>query len=189
MHSSRFCPRLLVLLTFGIMLVSCSQPSPMPHTPSPKLNLVETWIQQHAIPFKTAEPGGSEQDLQPLKQIVGNATIVGLGEATHGTHEFFTMKHRILEFLVSHMGFNTFAMENGWDASRPMDTYFMTGSGNPRDLLRQDFYAAWQTQEVLDLLAWMRAYNANPAHRTKVHYWFDVIIHFQDITPSHILSP
>ncbi len=170
MHSSQFCPRLLALLTFGIMLVSCSQPSPMPHMLSPKLNLVETWIQQNAIPFKTAEPGGPDQDLQPLKQIVGNATIVGLGEATHGTHEFFTMKHRILEFLVSHMGFNTFAMENGWDASRPMDTYVVTGSGNPRDLLRQDFYAAWQTQEVLDLIAWMRAYNANPAHSTKVHF-------------------
>jgi len=194
--SSQLGLHLLALLITSIMLVSCSQLSPMPRTPPPKLDSVETWIRQHAIPFKTAEPGGSDEDLQPFEQIVDNATIVGLGEATHGTHEFFTMKHRILEFLVSHMGFNTFAMENGWDASRPMDTYVMTGSGNPRDLLRQDFYAAWQTQEVLDLLAWMRAYNANPAHRTKVHFagidsWnvtrsaFDGVVNFiQNVDPQ-----
>src|SRR6266852_4359212 len=111
---------LLLFLSLGVLLVSCGQPSPTPKVPAHTSDPVETWIRQHAISLKTSEPGGSDDDLQPLQQIVGNATIVGLGEASHGTHEFFTMKHRILEFLVSHMGFNTFAMENGWDASRPM---------------------------------------------------------------------
>jgi len=160
----------LLMLSLGVALISCNQSAVVPHVPSSASGPVATWIRQHALPFKTAEPGGSDADLQPLKQIVGDATIVGLGEATHGTHEFFAMKHRILEFLVTQMGFNTFAMENGWDASRPMDTYVMTGNGDPRRILRQDFYAAWQTQEVLDLFAWIRAYNANPAHRTKVQF-------------------
>ena len=55
----------------------------------------------------------------PLKKIIGEARIVALGEATHGTHEFFQMKHRMLEFLVEEMGFNTFAMEAAWPASQP----------------------------------------------------------------------
>lgn len=196
----QFCSHLLALLILSITLVGCNQPSPVPSTSLHKLDVIETWIQQHAIPFKTAEPGGSDEDLQPLKQIVGNASIAGLGEATHGTHEFFTMKQRLLEFLVNQMGFHTFAMENGWDASRPMDNYVMTGNGNPRDILRQDFYAAWQTQEVLDLIEWMRAYNANPAHTTKVHFagidswnvtqsaFDDVVNYIREVDPQQTAS-
>lgn len=177
----QFYFRLLLFLSLGVLLVSCGQPSPTPKVPAHTSDPVETWIRQHAIPFKTSEPGGSDDDLQPLQQIVGNATIVGLGEATHGTHEFFTMKHRILEFLVNKMGFNTFAIENGWDVSRSMDTYVNTGKGNARDILRQDFDRMWQTQEVLDMIEWMRAYNADSSHTTKVHFaGFDCTV----ITPA-----
>ena len=40
----------------------------------------------------------------PLKDLIGDAHIVGLGEATHGTSEFFHMKHRIIDFLAQHPG-------------------------------------------------------------------------------------
>jgi erythromycin esterase len=95
---------------------------------------------------------------------------VGLGEATHGAHEFFAMKARLIEYLVGALGFTTVAMENGWAASRPMDDYLATGQGDPRALQREDFYGAWQTQEVLSLLAWLRVYNADPSHTAKVHF-------------------
>jgi erythromycin esterase len=131
---------------------------------------VQTWIGHHVIPFKTVEPSSSDEDLQPLKQIMGNATIVGLGEQTHGTHEFFTMKRRILEFLVTHMGFTTFALENGWDESRLIDKYVLTGQGNLVDLLHADLYPTWQVQEFRDLIEWIRAYNADRAHPMKVHF-------------------
>ena len=71
-------------------------------------------LQQAAVPFRTAEAGGDYSDLAPLKQIVGNARIVSLGEGTHGTREFFQMKHRILEYLVKEMGFTMFAIEATW---------------------------------------------------------------------------
>src|SRR5512143_437572 len=58
------------------------------------------WLIANAVPFETAEPNSSFEDLMPLKQTVGDARIVALGEATHGTHEFFQMKHRMLQFLV-----------------------------------------------------------------------------------------
>jgi erythromycin esterase len=95
---------------------------------------------------------------------------VGLGEQTHGTHEFFTMKLRVLEFLVKHMGFTTFALENGWDASRSIDQYVLTGQGNLTDLLYADLSTSWQVQEFRDLIEWIRAYDADPAHPTKVHF-------------------
>ena len=56
------------------------------------------WAKQHAIPIKTAEAGHGFDDLQPLKQIVGKARVVGMGEATHGTREFFNSSIGCLNF-------------------------------------------------------------------------------------------
>jgi len=173
MSKSRWFPLslfLLCVLSLSIPFVSCTQAASAPKASSHTAGPVETWIEQHAIPLMTAEPSGADEDLQPLEQLVGNATLVGLGEQTHGTHEFFTMKLRILEFLVTHMGFTTFALENGWDESRQIDRYVLTGQGNLSDLLHADLYPTWRVQEFRDLIEWIRAYDADPAHPTKVHF-------------------
>jgi erythromycin esterase len=105
-----------------------------------------------------------------LKPLIGTATIVGLGEATHGTHEFFTMDQRMLEFLVKQMGFTTLAFENGnWDPTRPVDSYVLTGKGNARQLLFQAFNFSLQTKEILNVIAWIRAYNAHASPSRQVH--------------------
>ncbi|HXY41772.1 MAG TPA: carboxypeptidase regulatory-like domain-containing protein, partial [Vicinamibacteria bacterium] len=67
------------------------------------------WIRRQAHPLTTVEPGRSLADLEPLRAVVGEARVVGLGEATHGTREFFQLKHRLLEFLVERMGFTVLA--------------------------------------------------------------------------------
>jgi len=164
------CLFLWFVLSLGLPFVSCTQTPSTPKASSYTTDQVETWIKQHATPLKTAEPTGADEDLEPLQQLVGNATLVGLGEQTHGTHEFFTMKLRILEFLVKHLGFTTFALENGWDEARLIDQYVLTGQGNLTDLLHADLYTTWQVQEFHDLIAWIRAYDADPAHSTKVHF-------------------
>lgn len=160
----------LPLLILCLLLVSCAQASSPPQATPQSLPSVKTWIQQHAFPFQTAEPGSSDDDLQPLMHIVGDASIVGVGEATHGAHELFTMKQRILEFLVNKMGFTIFAMENGWDASRQINNYILTGNGDINAMVHDDLYGAWQTQEFLELIEWMRAYDADPTHTTKVQF-------------------
>ena len=94
----------------------------VPALPAGDTAAVRAWIRNHAIALTTVEAGNGFADLQPLRQIVGDARIVALGEATHGTREFFQLKHRLLEFLVSEMDFNIFAIE----ASLPeaMEHYF-----------------------------------------------------------------
>jgi erythromycin esterase len=69
------------------------------------------WLMANAIPFETAEAGTGFADLEPLRAIIGDARIVALGEGTHGTREFFRMKHRLTEFLASEMGFTIFSIE------------------------------------------------------------------------------
>jgi erythromycin esterase len=156
---------LLVLMSTG--LVGCGQPTPLP---APNLKAVKSWITQSAIPLKTVNPQGPLDDLQPLRQIVGNASIVGLGEATHGAHEFFTMKHRLLEFLVEKMGFTMFSLEGSWSAGEQMNRYVLTGQGDAGAALQQFHFSIWNTQEMLALVKWVRAYNADPRHMQKVYF-------------------
>ncbi|HEE9034561.1 erythromycin esterase family protein [Bacillus cereus] len=127
-------------------------------------NQIAKWLEAHAKPLKTTNPTASLNDLKPLKDMVGSASIVGLGEATHGAHEVFTMKHRIVKYLVSEKGFTNLVLEEGWDRALELDRYVLTGKGNPSQHLTPVF----KTKEMLDLLDWIRQYNANPKHKPKV---------------------
>jgi erythromycin esterase len=95
---------------------------------------------------------------------------VGLGEETHGTHEFIQGKARLAEYLIAHLGFTTFVMENNWGASRLIDAYINGGPGDSDSVMRAGLFASWWTQEYRALLEWMRAYNADPAHASKIHF-------------------
>jgi erythromycin esterase len=160
----------VLLCLIAVSLAACTQATPPAKHNTLSSDLVVRWIQQNAIPLQTVNPNGSDTDLTPLQQIVGNADIVGLGEATHGTHEFFDIKSRLAKFLIARMSFTTFIMENDWDTSQLIDAYINGGGGNINDVMQAGLFGSWQTQEYRALLEWMRAYNANPAHTTKVHF-------------------
>ncbi|MBB4985486.1 MULTISPECIES: erythromycin esterase family protein [Streptomyces] len=101
-------------------------------------------------------------DLRPLDRMIGSAKIVGLGEATHSSAEFFTAKHRIFEHLVESRGFTTFALEAPWSTGLLVDDWVRTGRGDIKAIMRDEFqesYRLWNTEEYLDLFRWMREYN------------------------------
>lgn len=162
---------IVVALSASIVLTSCIQIGPPSHASAATTDPVVAWLRQHADRLATFAPGGSDADLQPLAAMVGNANIVGLGEATHGTHEIIEMKARLMEFLVTQMHFTTFVMENPWGFSRLVDAYINGGTQPLADVMRAGLYTSWQTQEYADMLTWMRAYNADPAHTTKLHFY------------------
>ncbi|QSF44566.1 erythromycin esterase family protein [Paenibacillus tianjinensis] len=122
------------------------------------------WLEEQARPLKTTDPTASLQDLSPLKDMIGSAAIVGLGEATHGAHEVFTMKHRIVNYLAAEMGFKALVLEEGWDRALGLDRYVLTGKGDPRQYLNPVF----NTKEIVNLLQWIRQYNADPKHKSKI---------------------
>jgi erythromycin esterase len=119
-------------------------------------------LRSAATPLSGADPTGSLDDLAPLRGIVGNAQIVALGEGSHGTAEFFKMKHRILRYLVEKKGFTVFAIEADWGAALAVDTYIRSGQNSARSALDGLGFWTWDTQEVLDMIEWMRTYNAAP---------------------------
>ncbi|WP_281900362.1 erythromycin esterase family protein [Phytohabitans aurantiacus] len=116
-----------------------------------------------ARPLRSMEPHGDLRDLRPLGGMVGDATVVGLGEATHNSREFFTMKHRVFRYLVEEKGFTTFALETGWSGGIRLNEYVLYGKGDPDQIMREEFqgaYQFWRTTEYRELIAWMRDYNA-----------------------------
>ena len=133
------------------------------------------WIGRNAIRLTTVEAGHGFADMEPLRRVVGNARVVALGEATHGTREFFQLKHRMLEFLVSEMGFTAFGIEATMPEAFDIDDYVLTGRGDPGKALAGLYFWTWNTEEVLALIEWMRRWNADPRHARKVHFYgFDM---------------
>ncbi|WP_030692862.1 erythromycin esterase family protein [Streptomyces globisporus] len=110
-------------------------------------------------------------DLRPLDRMVGSAKVVGLGEATHSSAEFFTTKHRIFEHLVESQGFTTFALEANWSTGLLVDEWVRTGRGDIRAIMRDEFqesYRLWNTEEYLGLFRWMREHNRlHPGHQVR----------------------
>ena len=131
---------------------------------------VLSWLRQHAIPLTTVKAGCGFEDLQPLKPVIGGARVVALGEATHGTREFFQLKHRLLEFLVTEMGFTTFAIEANWPESLAVNDYVLYGRGDAAKVLAGLHFWTWNTEEVLDQILWMREYNSRSTNKTKVTF-------------------
>lgn len=126
--------------------------SPGPLTPA-------QWLQRESIAIDTTDPSANDSDLLPLLPLVANARVVALGDATHGTHEFFTLKERLVPFLVARAGFSVVAFEGPYEFEK-LDQYVKTGTGDPAAVLQSSDYFFWNTQEILDLIYAIRAWNA-----------------------------
>jgi protein-L-isoaspartate(D-aspartate) O-methyltransferase len=108
-----------------------------------------------------------------LVERIGDARLVLLGEATHGTSEFYRMRARITRELIARRGFRFVAVEADWpDASR-IDDYVL--GGQRRSSLEFTPFERfptwmWRNEEVHELVDWLRAYNADhPEQKAGFH--------------------
>lgn len=126
------------------------------------------------LPIETTKAGNGYGDLLFLKEILEDKNIVAMGEATHGTKEFFEMKHRIFEFLVEEMGFRIFAIEDTFGAAVVVNDYILNGIGDAYSVVK-GLLLPWTTEEVVDLIEWMRDYNERVDDKDKVKFYgFDL---------------
>ncbi|MFJ4906860.1 erythromycin esterase family protein [Streptomyces sp. NPDC093249] len=123
-----------------------------------------------AHPLRSTEPGGKSTDLRALGAMIGGAKVVGLGEATHGSHEFFAMKERVFRHLVEEKGFRAFSLEFSWGAGLRIDEYLQTGKGDARQIAEETLAnSPWDREEFVHLIQWMRDHNRRNPTRT-VHF-------------------
>lgn len=144
--------------------------------PDEKLTYQETIAQNLKIELNatlhslsTTDPSLPVNDLAFLGNL-NDAKIVGMGEATHGTQEFFQMKHRIFKYLVEQQGFRYLAFEYDLGGCMALDEMIQSGQGDIKAWMTQQMHFwTWRTVEVLQLFLWMQDYNRNKPATEKVH--------------------
>jgi erythromycin esterase len=126
-------------------------------------------------PLSTVDPTQPLDDLLPLKDLLSSKQVVALGEATHGSSEFFQMKHRMMAFLAEHCGFRIFAMEASYGACLPINDFVSGRPGQVDSLVWGLELWPWQTEEMKAMILWMRTYNAGKVKADQVRFYgFDV---------------
>lgn len=118
------------------------------------------YLKKHSIPLKSIAPADEDySDLELLKQLIGDARIVGLGEATHGSHEFAQVRDHLARFMIREMNFNGVIMEVPGAKAEKVDEYIHEGKGEVYSLLSGLEYWVDNIQEVVDMVEWMKKYN------------------------------
>jgi len=120
---------------------------------------------------------GSAHDYDRLLDLIGNRRLVLIGEASHGTHEFYRERARITRRLIDERGFTVVAVEGDWPDAYRVNRYVM-GMSSDRDAdsaLRgfQRFPTwMWRNHDVLSFVQWLRARNDSQVYpREKVRFY------------------
>src|SRR6266516_6151314 len=107
---------------------------------------------------------GAASDYDPLIQQIDEATFVLIGEASHGTHEFYRERAQITKRLIQEKGFTAVAVEADWPDAYRVNRYVR---GTTSDAEAIDSLACfkrfptwmWRNADVLDFIGWLRTYN------------------------------
>gem|GEM_PF-1066386 len=127
-----------------------------------------SWIKQKAVPLKTTKVSSPFEDLQHLHRILAGNRVLALGEATHGSKEIFEMKHRLIEYLVTQLGYRVFALEASYGRCLYINNYILSGKGDLDTATAIAEFPIWRTEEVKNLIQWMRKYNEqNPLQKVQ----------------------
>ncbi|MDI5976150.1 erythromycin esterase family protein [Amycolatopsis magusensis] len=118
------------------------------------------WLRGHAVPLTHLDPSAPLDDLEPLRDLIGDARVVAIGEHSHFIHEFALLRRRILRFLVERCGFTVLAFEFGFSEGFPLDAWAQ-GEGTDDDLSAH--LAATIPVGVDEPLRWIRQYNRTAA--------------------------
>lgn len=107
---------------------------------------------------------GRADDYDALLAMIGDASYVLLGEATHGTHEFYAERTRITQRLITEKGFSAVAVEADWPDAYRVNRYVRAQSQDRHAAAALDGFKRfpnwmWRNTDVVDLVDWMRNYN------------------------------
>ena len=120
---------------------------------------------------------GEQSDYDPLLDRVGDARFVLIGEASHGTHEFYQQRALITQRLIQEKGFAAVAVEADWPDSYRVNRYVRGESSDEDSNTALSGFERfptwmWRNTEVLDFVNWLRSYNdALPPEGTKAGFY------------------
>jgi erythromycin esterase-like protein len=177
--------RTLQALLLGVLAVGCANGGSLPSGPTPVAAGDTAALQ--TIRTSAHPVTGSERDYDPLMRLVGNASFVLLGEATHGTHEFYRERARISRRLIGERRFSGIAIEGDWPDAERVNRYVRgIGSDTTPEQALSSFTRfpewMWRNTDVRDLIRWLRGYNATRGPEERVgFYGFDLYSLYRSI--------
>lgn len=130
---------------------------------------------------------GDSKDYDSLIELIGEAQFVLLGEATHGTHEFYDARAEITKRLITERAFNVIALEADWPDALRVNRYIRGGDqdANANEAL-SDFKRfptwMWRNADMVGLIGWLRSHNATTRNHPG---WSKVGIYGMDLYSLH----
>jgi len=117
------------------------------------------------------------EDLDPLLDKIGDSQYVLLGEASHGTHEYYTWRTKITKRLIREKGFSFIAVEGDWPDCYRLNRYIKNyqGSGKSAYDVLQEFNRwptwMWANWEIVELAEWLKEHNQKLSSEKKVGFY------------------
>jgi erythromycin esterase-like protein/predicted phosphoribosyltransferase len=144
------------------LLASSAQPSSSrsQHEPTGDSSRI---VRERAVPL-----GGDPSQYDALLDAIGDARIVLLGEATHGTHEFYRERAFITRRLITEKGFSAVAVEADWPDAYRVNRFVRGTSGDEEAVQALSDFGRfptwmWRNADVLDFVGWLRSHNDGQA--------------------------
>ena len=108
-------------------------------------------------------------------EVPEGTRVVALGEATHGNREFQQLKLDVFKVLVERFGVRAFALEGDFGGCEAVNRYIHGGGGTAEEAAAAIGFAIYRTDEMADLVSWMRAYNETAAPGDDLRFYgFDM---------------
>ncbi|MGZ5871043.1 MAG: protein-L-isoaspartate(D-aspartate) O-methyltransferase [Bradyrhizobium sp.] len=132
----------------------------------------EETLVQHLADAAESFPSIEKANLNPLLERIGSARIVLLGEATHGTSEFYRMRERITRALIVEKGFRFVAVEADWPDAARVDHYVRHFRYPPSEWTAFARFPTWmwRNTEVRDFVSWLRKHNGTVEKNERVAF-------------------
>lgn len=118
----------------------------------------------------TADLSYTRSDLGALS-VSSDVRVVGLGEASHGVAEYQQMKADVFKALVKNNGCRTFIIEGDFGGALKVDQYINGGGGTAEEAVAEIGFEIYRTQELAELVAWMRSYNESVPEEDALHFY------------------
>lgn len=118
------------------------------------------WATEYAIEIE--DLGSSNESVfgAGIRDAVGEARVVGLGESRHDTREQLLLKGDIVRFLVEETGFRALILEESVTHAEALDDFVTTGEGDLRSIMNHlAGWYLWDTEEMSELVSWIRSFN------------------------------
>lgn len=131
---------------------------------SKKLSNIHTLMKESVTPIETIE----NVDLGVLLERIGDSRVVLIGEATHGTSEFYQMRAEITKELIAKKGFQIVAIEGDWPDAAQINRYLRGQKALPSKWAPFTRFPTWmwRNREVVSFLEWLHNYNSQKKEKS-----------------------